>query len=202
MIRLSTCYMPSATYASLVLRGDAVLDIEERFVKQNVRTRCHVLSPNGVLPLIIPVAHGKLHQSAVKEVRISYKEPWRQRHFRTIKTAYGRSAFFEHFEDELAELYASSFEYLWEFNLATIALLFRCMDVKMRFPLWDGQSESDTAAFLADLSNPESFPSQAHYIQVFQDRFPFVSGLSCLDLIMNLGPQSKRYLLDVNLPSA
>jgi hypothetical protein len=191
--------MPSGTYVAHVLSGKAVLDIEERFLKQNVRTRCHILSPNGVLPMIIPVVHGKLHQSAVKEVLISYKEPWRQRHFRTIKAAYGRSAFFEYFEDDLSELYGSSFENLWQFNLATLAFIFRCMHVEMRFPLWDGFSESDSAAYLSDIAHPASMPPQAPYIQVFQDRFPFVSGLSCLDLVMNLGPQSRRYLLDADL---
>ena len=32
------------------------------------------------------------------------------------------------------------------------------------------------------------------YYQVFQDRFPFEKNLSILDLLFNMGPQSKKYL--------
>lgn len=198
MIRLSTCYMPHASYASLVMSGQAVLDITERFVKQNVRTRCHILSPNGVLPLIIPVLHEKLQQSAVKDVLISYKEPWQLRHLRSIKTAYGRSAFFEYFEEDLVELYNTRYEYLWEFNLASTKFLFQCMQSDMQLTPWDGEGLIASASYLSDIASPGQMPYQPDYLQVFNDRFPFVAGLSCLDLIMNKGPQSRYYLIDLS----
>jgi hypothetical protein len=39
-----------------------------------------------------------------------------------------------------------------------------------------------------------------NYIQVFSDRFPFMPGLSTLDLIFNTGPDAAVYLPEIVLP--
>ncbi|MFM8916232.1 MAG: WbqC family protein, partial [Bacteroidota bacterium] len=89
MISLSTCYMPPAAYFAGATDRFFSINTHERFIKQNLRTRCHILSPNGIITLVVPVAHQELNTSLVKDVRISHKENWQRRHFRTIKTCYG-----------------------------------------------------------------------------------------------------------------
>ena len=39
--------------------------------------------------------------------------------------------------------------------------------------------------------NQQNLPT---YLQVFEDKHGFISNLSCLDLIFNLGPESATYL--------
>ncbi|MFN5224019.1 MAG: WbqC family protein [Bacteroidota bacterium] len=200
MISLSTCYMPPAAYFAMATNGFLAINIHERYVKQNLRTRCHILSPNGVVALVIPVAHQDLNNSLVKDVRISHKENWQRRHFRTIKTCYGRSPYFEFFEDDLINLYSSSPEYLWEFNLTTIRFLFDSMGLPNQIEVLDDENEDALKTSISDFSLPEQIAQQPPYMQVFRDRFPFISGLSALDLVMNLGPASVSYLRALHSP--
>ena len=200
MISLSTCYMPPAAYFAMATNGVLAINIHERYVKQNLRTRCHILSPNGVVALVIPVAHQDLNNSLVKDVRISHKENWQRRHFRTIKTCYGRSPYFEFFEDDLINLYSSSPEYLWEFNLTTIRFLFDSMGLPNQIKVLEDEIEDAPKTSISDFSLPEQIAQQPPYMQVFRDRFPFISGLSALDLVMNLGPASVSYLRALHSP--
>ncbi|MFN9595759.1 MAG: WbqC family protein [Bacteroidota bacterium] len=200
MISLSTCYMPPAAYFAMATNGVLAINIHERYVKQNLRTRCHILSPNGVVALVIPVAHQDLNNSLVKDVRISHKENWQRRHFRTIKTCYGRSPYFEFFEDDLINLYSSIPEYLWEFNLTTIRFLFDSMGLPNQIKVLEDEIEDAPKTSISDFSLPEQIAQQPSYMQVFRDRFPFISGLSALDLVMNLGPASVSYLTALHSP--
>lgn len=192
--------MPPAAYFAMATNGFLAINIHERYVKQNLRTRCHILSPNGVVALVIPVAHQDLNNSLVKDVRISHKENWQRRHFRTIKTCYGRSPYFEFFEDDLINLYSSSPEYLWEFNLTTIRFLFDSMGLPNQIEVLDDENEDALKTSISDFSLPEQIAQQPPYMQVFRDRFPFISGLSALDLVMNLGPASVSYLRALHSP--
>lgn len=200
MISLSTCYMPPAAYFAMATNGVLAINIHERYVKQNLRTRCHILSPNGVVALVIPVAHQDLNNSLVKDVRISHMENWQRRHFRTIKTCYGRSPYFEFFEDDLINLYSSIPEYLWEFNLTTIRFLFDSMGLPNQIKVLEDEIEDAPKTSISDFSLPEQIAQQPSYMQVFRDRFPFISGLSALDLVMNLGPASVSYLTALHSP--
>jgi len=192
--------MPPAAYFAMATNGVLAINIHERYVKQNLRTRCHILSPNGVVALVIPVAHQDLNNSLVKDVRISHKENWQRRHFRTIKTCYGRSPYFEFFEDDLINLYSSSPEYLWEFNLTTIRFLFDSMGLPNQIKVLEDEIEDAPKTSISDFSLPEQIAQQPSYMQVFRDRFPFISGLSALDLVMNLGPASVSYLRALHSP--
>ena len=53
--------------------------------------------------------------------------------------------------------------------------------------------ETESFRHKLDAKTPD-FPS---YHQVFEDRNGFISNLSILDLIMNLGNESKLYLLNI-----
>ena len=49
--------------------------------------------------------------------------------------------------------------------------------------------------FSAKQSPRLEFP---RYIQVFEDRTGFISNLSILDLLFNIGPESKMYLIEAS----
>lgn len=196
MILLPTSYMAPAGYLSKVVFGNASLLINERFVKQTIRSRMHVLSPNGVQALVIPVVHDNLNRSDSKDVRICYRSSWQRQHFRSLQAAYGKSAFWGFYEDDLKSIYEVRCEHLWEFNLSTIHFMCTAMGASVDFPIFEefGEVVNRDVDQIGNHSSPEHMGSQPEYIQVFRDRFPFIPGLSALDLIMNLGPQSLWYL--------
>ncbi|MFM8950936.1 MAG: WbqC family protein [Bacteroidota bacterium] len=186
--------MPPAAYFAGATDRFFSINTHERFIKQNLRTRCHILSPNGIITLVVPVAHQELNNSLVKDVRISHKENWQRRHFRTIKTCYGRSPYFEFFEEELAKFYDLRLEFLWEFNLASVRFLSDSMGLSAHFNVVEKENMETPYAYLSNYSSPDQLIQQPSYMQVFRDRYPFVSGLSALDLLMNLGQASVSYL--------
>ena len=47
--------------------------------------------------------------------------------------------------------------------------------------------------------HPETLPKANVYSQVFNDRMPFNPNVSILDLLFNLGPETKDYLLSIDL---
>lgn len=159
------------------------------------------MSPNGIITLVVPVAHQELNNSLVKDVRISHKENWQRRHFRTIKTCYGRSPYFEFFEEELAKFYDLRLEFLWEFNLASVRFLSDSMGLSAHFNVVEKENMEIPYAYLSNYSSPDQLIQQPSYMQVFRDRFPFVSGLSALDLLMNLGQASVGYLNSMGVPT-
>ncbi|MFM7078837.1 MAG: WbqC family protein, partial [Bacteroidota bacterium] len=112
MLLLPTAYMPPASYLSMVVSGNASLFLNERFVRQTIRSRMHILSPNGVQALVIPVSHDNLNRSETKNVRICYESHWPRQHVRSLQAAYGKSAFFDFFEDDLKTIYETRCEFL------------------------------------------------------------------------------------------
>jgi hypothetical protein len=123
---------------------------------------------------------------------------WHKPLLTAIQSAYGKSPFYFYFKDELTEIFSS----LPGTNL---------FEAQMRILKWLGkylnlpsiemteQWEQDANAENIDLRKIKKkwevhSPIQSYH-QVFMDRFPFEADLSVLDLLFNLGPQAKTYLV-------
>lgn len=186
----------------------SVLQVEacEHFQKGSYRNRCHLAGPNGVQRLSIPLEKGKHQQTPIREVRIACNEPWRQAHWRSIRTAYGNSPFFAHYADELAAFYETRYTFLFDFNLELLYFLARKLG-------WQGHI-SFTSTYLSKLKGVSTFGLGADfrdaisprnpalpawfrpipYAQVFAERFGFIAGLSALDLLFCQGRQAAGIL--------
>ena len=104
-VLLPTAYLPPIHYFSLLLKSETVfIEQHEHFVKQTYRSRCDILSSNGILSLSIPLQK-KGDKELISEKRISYAEEWQMKHWRAITSAYKNSAYFEYFEDDFKPFY-------------------------------------------------------------------------------------------------
>lgn len=200
----STAYWPNLVYMYEALRADEiVIEAQEHFVKQSLRTRCEILSANGPLRLSIPIKKtGK--GTKIKDVEISYQSKWQGEHWRALCSAYSNSPFFEYFESELETFYRHKTPSLLEYNTAQLQLILKMLRVKktisctqvfekessshmdLRF-LSEAKSRANTKVHLPD-------PLQIPYYQTFGTKFPFVANLSILDLLFNLGKNALNYL--------
>lgn len=195
--------MPPVQFFSL-LRGQDVLILEDRknFTKQTYRNRAYILGANGVQQLVVPVEKGKT-KKLHKEVRLIYAEDWPRQHRQSIKSAYGRAPFFEHYGYRFEHILQTKYNLLWDlsFNLlneclralklerevflaseAPATLLAEANDLVDKFDAKTGSTES------ALLYQPRP------YMQVFSDRFGFVPNLSVIDLVFNVGPGAGELL--------
>ena len=135
------------------------------------------------------------------DIEISTHGNWWDIHRIALESAYGRTPFFEYYADSLLPMLTAG--------------------VEERFPLlknlsdaWDGwirnrlmlplpvdiSAAGETISPLTAPLNPDgltlnvkrmTFP---HYWQVRADKIGFISNLSVLDLIFNLGPEAVIYL--------
>ena len=97
-------YLPPIYWFSKFLNEDQIsLEQWENFPKQTYRNRTNIYGANGKLSLVIPIKHTGKRQ--MKDIEISYAENWQKIHWKSIKTAYQSSPYFEFYEDKLGEIY-------------------------------------------------------------------------------------------------
>ncbi|MDI9356183.1 MAG: WbqC family protein [Chitinophagaceae bacterium] len=109
-------FLPNLEFFSLLLGSNAVtFDIHEHYIKGTYRNRCEILSAHKVLFLTVPVKHEKM-KSSFKDIRIDYQQRWENRMCNAIRSAYGKSAFFDFYADIFFKTLHSRYEKLWELN--------------------------------------------------------------------------------------
>ena len=131
-----------------------------------------------------------------KDIAISYKEPWQQIHQRCLEAAYRKTPYFDYYFPYLEPAFTTKFETLIELNEFCLKFILKVLKINKEIIYTeDFVPISDEDDYRIKLSkwSPEStdFPK---YYQVFEDRQPFVSNLSIIDLIFNEGPEAINYL--------
>lgn len=139
--------------------------------------------PNQIRTFSIPVQKVS-HVKDVQGLRSSVQSKWNKELMHALQTTYGKSAYFDHYEPFLAQLFASPDVYLWDLAKE----LGRWYNQVLQ---WDSPWEltSDPAAQL-----PQKPFKNEPYFQVFSDLLGFVYNAPILDLICNVGPESGLYL--------
>ncbi|MDZ4666951.1 MAG: WbqC family protein [bacterium] len=202
-ILLTTAYLPSiAWFQQAVLAEPMYLETQENYLKQSYRNRCKILTANGVLDLIVPVVHADKKQ-LITQIAIQDTAHWRKQHWQAICSAYGKSAFFLYYRDPIEQLYFGSNQtHLFDFNLAFIKLIAKFLKLNLS-PIFTQNYEKQTGEKL-DLRtafhakggpNADELLFEKKYFQVFAEKFEFVPNLSILDLLFNVGPLSKDFLV-------
>ncbi|MBO5854470.1 MAG: WbqC family protein [Bacteroidales bacterium] len=192
-----TAYLPSIEYISLFSKTEnASIEIFETYQKQSCRTRCNVLTANGVQTLTVPVIKTNGNHTLTKDIEISYKESWQQVHLRCLESAYRKSAYFDYYFPYLEKIYKQKFNTLIELNEYSMKAILKLLKIKKEISYTnDFEKITDEKDYRIALSknevNKEGMPE---YYQVFSDRHGFISNLSIVDLLFNEGPNSAMLL--------
>lgn len=188
-----TAYLPSIEYVSLFLKTDDVsIELYETYQKQSCRTRCNVMTANGIQTLTIPVIKTNGNHTLTKDIEISYKEAWQQIHLRCLESAYRKSAYFDYYFPYFEKIYKQKFNTLIELNDYCLKTTLKLLKVKKEYSYTeDFEKIADDRDFRISLSknNYNNFEMKPYY-QVFADRHGFVSNLSIVDLLFNEGSNS------------
>ncbi len=161
---------PVGAYAYLFSAERVVEDRGEFYIKQTYRNRCYIAGPQGVQSLIVPVDRKGLAHSPMRA-------------------------------DDFRPLYERPFRYLVDFNEALHRLVCELLSFTPQVSVSD-EYVADTAGW-TDLRQSLS-PKQplaslerfrpVDYYQVFASRLGFLPNLSIVDLLFNLGPESRLIL--------
>ena len=182
-----------------------LIEQHEHYIKQTYRNRTEIYGANGMLSLTIPVNHHNLFSVPIKEVKISYDEPWQKIHWRSIESSYRNSPYFEYYEDDLKKVfYENEYIYLLELNYDLLMALLRILGIKPKIlftesyqKLYEGASDLRNAFIPGKRlvsASPTPYSPLPTYKQVFSNRHGFIPDLSIVDLIFNEGPKATEWL--------
>lgn len=197
-ILISTAYLPPIEYFSLIHNADEVLiEREENYLKQTYRNRCYLLTTNGIQTLTVPVYLGSIHKTPVKNIRIDYSKRWQQVHLRAINTSYRSSPFFEFYFEEIEKCILKNHEFLIDLNtgLTEVILKILMLNRSIRYTSFFipvGTTDYDFRYKI--MPKKKSGFVLKEYTQVFNHNPGFVPGMSIIDLVFNMGPESMYYL--------
>jgi hypothetical protein len=63
---------------------EILFDRHEHLIKQTIRNRCHILGPNGIQTLVVPVEHNSRTNTPVKDITIANQTDWQRQHWTYI----------------------------------------------------------------------------------------------------------------------
>jgi len=211
---LSTTYFgPVQWYSKLFHCAGLFVNIEaqESFVKQTYRNRCIIGTANGPQALSIPVTHGD--SQLISDMLISEQGKWRHLHWQALQSAYGESAFFDYYEDDIRPFFIDCgpdspvhLANLLDYTLASTRMMCRLLDIEVDIRLTDSYTPPSPSINDDNPMNdyrysirPKNAPidptfTPRPYYQVYRQRYGFIPNLSILDLLFNEGPAAVLYL--------
>lgn len=183
---------PVERYALMACYGTVVIDTSVRYDKRRKEThRFRIADTHGPVNITIPVEKpDHAADSLWRDIRVSRHGEWWHTVGEALRSAYGRTPFFEYLADPFLSL------------LGEPAPDTRVTDLCVAADRLVMEFLSPQTAVVTDLDvnvepkvDVESAPPCIRpYWQIRADRFGFIPGLSVLDLIFNLGPEAPLYL--------
>ncbi len=196
----SSYFAPILQFAIITPTNEYHIEAKEHYMKQSYRNRFEIYGANGLLSLSVPVKKWNNH-TLIEKIEVSYDEDWQQLHWRSIESAYRASPFFEFYEEEIKPLIFSKEINLLKRNHLIERVINKIIGIKAtveftsiyesQAPDWRTTITPKNKVELESIAIPK-------YIQVFEDKHGFIPNLSILDLLFNLGPESKLYLKQLN----
>jgi len=197
-VLLPIFYLPPISWFSVFLQDEKVsFEQFENFPKQTYRNRAAIYGANGKLALIIPIKHNGKRE--LKDIEISYAEDWQKIHWKSIKTAYQSSPYFEFYEDKLKNIFEEKINSLVEFNLRALKIILDILKTEKEFSLTEEYIKNPEGENYREKFSAKSEPEceMPEYYQSFSDKCGFIKDLSILDLICNIGPESLTYIKNI-----
>ena len=198
---LSSAYLPPISFFTAMLEsgGEVFIEQFDSYHKQTFRNRALIATSSGVQSLTIPVVKSEGGKMLMKDVRISDHGEWRHLHWNALETAYMNSPFFIYYQDDLRPFYEKRYEFLLDFNMELTGTIADLIGFKPEFKLTeqyvtdvDGITDLRGAVKADAIPMPEVKP----YYQVFARKNGFLKGMSIVDLLFNMGPESILVLKD------
>jgi len=211
-------YLPWLGYFDLMKRSDLfVIEDNLKYTKQDWRNRNRIRAVNGATYLTVPVKKGA-SSLPINEVEIDNEQPWARRHWNLIEENYRCAPFWPGYAPVLRDLLERPWFRLIDLDLALTEFLAREFRIETptvllsELPVVFGEDKTESLVALIRAVNGTAFVEGAsgrNFIDVtqfeaaglgirFQDYVcrpypqqyePFISHLSALDLLLNVGPE-------------
>lgn len=158
--------------------------------------------------------------ASCNDIRISDHGNWRHLHWHALMSAYSETPFFEYYADDIRPFFEQRWDRLYDFDMAIChkmcELLDICPDIRLTTEYVRAAVPQTSQSAASAIQSASCFPSPGvldlrdtinpkhplpdadftprRYYQVFERKHGFLSNLSILDLLFNMGPESILYL--------
>ena len=198
-VLLTSCYLAPVAYYSYLYRAHrAVIEVKDHYQKQSYRNRCIIAGANGPLTLSIPIIKPENGKDVLQEVRIADYDNWRHLHWNAILSAYNTTPYFQYYEDDFRPFYEEPYTYLHDFNEGLRRLVCRLIgiDTPISYSSEYLKNPPPEVLDLREAIHPKrafAYTAKTYY-QVFTQKHGFLPNLSILDLLFNMGNESRLFL--------
>lgn len=195
---LPAAYFGSIAYFEELARHQTVvIECKEKFPKQSYRNRCDIVGANDIIALYVPLERPNGSQTITDEVLILPETKWKNEHWKSIRSAYESSPYFEFYGNEIKELIFSETKSLVDYNLKITQRIIDWLDLEVTMEKSTFFAPIEKNDHREKLLSKKEFRTieKSPYIQVFEYPGSFYKGLSILDPIMCLGPLARNLIL-------
>ena len=190
----STYFGPIQWYQKLNRYKVCLIEQHDSFIKQTFRNRCIIATTHGTQALSIPIEHSNGSQQ-MRDIRISDHGNWRHLHWYALQSAYGDSPFFDYYVDDIRPFFERKWDFLFDFNLAITLTMCQLLDIRPEIRVTETYEHLCANDFREVIRPKHPLPDDGFesrpYYQVYQQKQGFIPNLSILDLLFNMGNESK-----------
>jgi hypothetical protein len=209
-------YLPWLGFFHKLAISDVYVSLDNvQFEKNSYVNRNKVKIPNGVVWLTVPVMTKGHFSKTISDLKIDNSTKWRIKHWKTLQL-YQKAAYFENYRDFFEEIYEQNWELLVDLNEHVTRFFLKELGIDVKFlksselNLQERKSELiiemceklNANMFVfgvlgKDYVNTVDFESRgikAYFQEYNHPTYPqiwgdFVSHLSVVDLLFNVGPE-------------
>jgi hypothetical protein len=203
-VLLSSLYLAPVEYYSKLFRASKVqIEIHDHYTKQSYRNRCIIAGANGPLPLSIPIEKPSDLACEMKDIRIADHGNWRHLHWNAIVSAYKSTPFFDYYADCFSPFYEKKIPFLLDFNEQLRNTICRLLEISTPITFTESfvEPSDENQSDFRERIHPKrdwktldpDFVAKPYY-QVFEQKFGFLPNLSIIDLLFNMGNESRLFL--------
>lgn len=178
---------PIHWYVELLGSNGLVLQDENVFSELPTYNRLQICGKTGIQSISIPLV-GESRKGKSSKVEISYTQRWQNHLINALRTAYGKSPFYEYYDYRLEPILKNDYKYLWDLNFEILKFTLSCLKLDTQIIGTENVEK---------VNLPKESAEIVPYYQVFSDSTGFISGLSILDLIFNEGIQAYEVLMKI-----
>ncbi len=200
-VAIQSTFFPPIQQISHIMRYQAVIvEQHDTYARQTFRNRIQIAGPNGLQNFSVPVIKPHGSKTKMKDILVNYEKDWQDQIFKSIRTAYHNSPFYEFYIDDFMLFFNTKIPKLCELNLRILKTILETLEISTQLIPSEGYQHT----YKNDLRNivhpkpqyreKDNCYKSIPYHQLFQEKIGFIKNLSILDLLFNEGPLTYFYL--------